>query len=165
MKSRWLFGAGEEVREGVVVDDGALASMKFCDTKPRPRPRPPRALALFGVNAPRLPAVAPRPAWYFLAWCACLATMGRAVSFGTLVPPPGVVVASSAPLFTVPARSFCKSPSPPTLGDVFAGAPLPLPLPRGVVVGVALPPLKLPRPRVGWNGVARPPPLVALPPR
>lgn len=60
IKSRWLDGAGDDVREGV-ADIGALTSLKFCDTEPRPRPRP-RALVLDGENDPRLLAGVPRPA-------------------------------------------------------------------------------------------------------
>lgn len=59
IKSRWLDGAGEEVRDGV-ADVGALTSLKFCDTEPRPRPRP-RARVLNGDNDPRLLAGAPPP--------------------------------------------------------------------------------------------------------
>lgn len=56
MKSRWLAGAGEAVRDTGGVDAGDFGVLKVCDKDPRPRPRPcPRMLVVDDgvVKAPR----------------------------------------------------------------------------------------------------------------
>lgn len=76
-------------------------------------------------------------------------------------PLPAVAVLFSDPLFTVPARSFCKRPSPLETAALVCDPPLPRP--RVERAGLE-DPRALPRPRVVDKEDARPP-LVELPPR